>query len=251
MNNFVAPKFQILLMLSLWCCHFLQGQNVDWLVQAEIIGQASALPNGNNVTTDNNGNVFMSSYVTDEIQFGSFTTTGSEVVPGVYLNAAYLSKLSPTGEVLWIETFRGNGFLIINDIKADDQGNIYLLGYIDGQVQIGTISANGTAPNQNVFLAKLNGNGEAQWVDTGSNQSGYNGSIGKTLEVDSEGNLIVHAMSAGNTQYIASYSSDGILSWVRDYAGALDAQIALDAANNIYWVGLSRNNYFYEFRHHL
>ncbi|MCH2232322.1 MAG: hypothetical protein MK105_18450 [Crocinitomicaceae bacterium] len=99
---------------------------------------------------------------------GEFSTTGNFGSESFASNGdrdVFVSKINPNGDFVWTKTFGGaftdKGFAIV----ADKTGNVYVSGYIRGEVTIGTETL-GVPTKFNAFFVKLSKNGDFLIFDT-------------------------------------------------------------------------------------
>jgi hypothetical protein len=194
------------------------------------------------ITTDQSGNVYVTgTFISDVITFGGTTLTNS----GAQSQELYIVKYSPSGEVLWAESFGGAGDEVGNAIAVDDQGNAFLAGqFTSPSIIIGsTTLTNDNAPNNDLFLAKYNPNGDVLWAfRSGGSDSDYL----LSLASDGAGNMYgagyfkSTSMTIGSTalvnegspfgdSFLAKFDGDGKTLW----AQAVDDSESSDGATDI------------------
>jgi type IX secretion system substrate protein/beta-propeller repeat-containing protein len=101
----------------------------------------------NKIAVDNLNNVYMTGTTRGFINWGPFTTTGTN-------GDVLVLKYNPSGEIIWGKTAGGSGSDIGHSISTDNTGNILLSGNFQNSVQFDTIAIN-TASILNGFAAKL------------------------------------------------------------------------------------------------
>jgi len=172
----------------------------------------------------------------------------------------FLLKLSPSGSFVWAKQF---GSTSQNDgafgLAIDQLGHLYTTGYIIGTVDLdpGPGIANVTANGSDLFVQKLDGNGDYIWgVNAGGSQS--EGAYGITT--DPQGNVLItgyfrsvadfdpgpgtyNLTSNGDLDaYILKLNSNGGFVWARSMGGNVDGDqgfsIATDQQGNVYTTGL-------------
>ncbi|MEO8614531.1 MAG: SBBP repeat-containing protein, partial [Luteolibacter sp.] len=150
----------------------------------------------------------------------------------------------------WARNYGGRLLDSANGVAVDAQGNGYVVGSFQGTATFGSttlVSAGG----QDIFLAKLNAQGELLWVK----QAGGTGDdVGYGVAVDTDGNALItgyYIQSAtfgqttishtgGYDLFVAKYNSTGVLNWVRHPLAADNIYgrgIAVDATGNVAVVG--------------
>lgn len=235
------------------------SQNVDWLLHVYGI---SGTPMGpltqQHSAVDAAGNIYVTSAVADSMQFGPFAIHGTEFVPGVFLTAYYLAKLNPAGEAQWVKTFEASAQFTINDLAVDQQGLVYIVGHLSGELMVDTGMFVSNFSRGDMFLAKFDAMGDLQWARMGDSQPGFSSSHGRTVDIAPNGDVVVggytenHVLFSGisidedDNLFMASYTSDGDINWARSYGFVdpleLDSDLKIDANNNIYWVGSTATN---------
>ena len=247
-------RFFLTFSLSFILCISLNAQNAEWTLQAKGIGPVPLVPTVQNyLTRDSEGNLYLTSQVVDSTQLGSFIIHGTEVIPGVYLNASYIAKISAEGEPLWVKTFTGTGQFNTRDIITDADDNVLVVGLISGQVEVdGTVYESEFSAGD-MTLAKFDGDGNLIWLVMAESQPGFSSSYGASLAVSPSGNIIVCGgiqnnvlfqgtlIETGDNLFMASYTGEGSLNWVRAYGTNSTvirrSEVDVDSENNIYWTG--------------
>ncbi|HMF15502.1 MAG TPA: hypothetical protein VKE94_24480, partial [Gemmataceae bacterium] len=157
--------------------------------------------------TDSTGNTYITGAIS---QPNPYATTApvdfdpSSGVPNVLAPGGYVAKYSRSGALLWAigadqptsfslqpdNTYIPSGGGSQNGIATDGSGNVFVVGSFSGQVTFGSISLASTTDNSgnyqtNIFVAKLDANGNYVWVQTfaASNATG--------IALDSTGNAYV------------------------------------------------------------
>jgi hypothetical protein len=161
--------------------------------------------------------------------------------------AAFVTKLGPDGAYLWTLSFGGTGWVGINDLALDPDGNILLIGYVDGTIDFdpGPDVWMEEAP-ADVFVSKLGPGGLHQWTYTFGNSQLYDN--GEDIAVDHQGNVYLTGMFRGTVDFdpgpgvdqhtavgwvenlfITKYDADGSYGWTRTYdMDAFDIAATLD-----------------------
>jgi hypothetical protein len=179
----------------------------NWTSQLGAAGQTSE---GNRVTTDSLGNVYVVGFTSGTLgaQYGTHGT-----------DDAFVSQFSSTGTLNWTSQLGAAGTITEGeDIVIDTSGNIYIVGYSAGVVgtQYGTHGTN------DIFIAQFSSSGVLNWASqlgaAGQNTLGY------SLILDSSNNIysIGRTSAILGTQYgthgtldffMSSFSSSGVLKW--------------------------------------
>ena len=198
------------------------------------------------ITTDNQGNVYLTGVFRNSVNFGGtvLTSSGSSDI--------FIASYDSSGNHRWSKQMGGpngdNGWAII----ADDQGNIYVGGSFSDRIDLGNglrLSVGST----DAFVASYDTNGNHRWSKSYGSTAGLEEF--RDLALDGQGRLtaigtfngtvnfgITSLPSAGNTDVgLAQFlTSTGEPQWVRMYGNTGYDQgdgIAADAAGNIYIAG--------------
>ena len=211
------------------------------------IGHAYA-SSGGSVVSDQQGNIYVAGISNGT--WGNPINPLSPVIPYSAFYNVYVAKLNADGVVQW-NTFLGiyeDAFLTltwtylhITNMTADLGGNIYVVC---------------TSGNDEVYAAKINGNGMRRWlVSLGSSSA----DAGQAIAVDSAGNVyvggssnrdIVHAFNYGTDAFVAKLNASGVLQWNTFWGGSWGAAstspgtdycmgLAVDANGDVYATGKS------------
>lgn len=109
-----------------------------------------------------------------------------------------------------------NNIPVIGSIKADKQGNTYVLGLFLGSIAFpnGVLSQN-TGGNYGVFLAKYNPLGGAIWGYKIDSVTNFTANNLIDLDIDSMGNLYTSVKRTGLNLYLSKYTSAGTQIWTK------------------------------------
>lgn len=158
---------------------------------------------GHSAAVDYLGNVYITGYFSQTATFGDFylTSHGDEDI--------FIAKLDANGEWQWAVRAGGPNYAMGCDITVDHFGNVYITGYFWGTATFGdtTLSSLG---NRDVFVAKLDTNGDWQWAKSAG---GINGVQGNGVAVNYLGNVYITGGFAGtatfgNTDLVSQGNSD-------------------------------------------
>jgi hypothetical protein len=168
---------------------------------------------------DNNGNVYVTGYITGTAQFGgtSLTSSGGKDV--------FIAKYDTNGNPVWAK--KGGG--TIDDeaygASVDSSGNAYLMGkFSSSTFTIDGTSLNKVGGDDDAFIAKYNSTGTMQWV---RKIGGTGGDIINTAVIDADGNVYAGGWFGGSLTIggatlnaignadvlLVKYNSGGILQW--------------------------------------
>ncbi|MEO8591667.1 MAG: T9SS type A sorting domain-containing protein [Flavobacteriales bacterium] len=205
------------------------------------------------VTTDADGNVYMTGYFySPTITFGTYTFTNAGNVGDICV-----VKYDPDGNVLWATREGGPGLEIPYAIAVDDAHNIIVAGrFSSNSITLGTTTLL-QAGSMDVFVVKYDAAGNVLWATGaggGSNDEAY------ALAVDAAGDIIV----AGYFTQVATFgaftlpnpglaniflakcdATTGTFLWARSTGNDGDERalsIDLDAQDNIYAAGFFQSD---------
>jgi hypothetical protein len=204
---------------------------------------------GQSISTDINGNVYISGYFNSPtITFGSTTLTSAGFVD------IFIVKYDAGGNVIWAKKAGGTGVDFIYSISADASGNVYMVGCFSGY----SITFNFTTISNNlgdfdVFIVKYNAAGNVLWVKRAGD---YDRDIGRSITTDASGNLYItghfnsHTISFGSTTltntgfygdiFIVKLNAAGNVLWAKSVSGDSNDEtygISADSSGNVYISG--------------
>jgi len=209
---------------------------------------------GNNITTDDSGNVLVTGFFTNSGDFDpgvgiyNLTSAGYEDI--------FVCKLDPSGNLSWAKRFGGTEYDYGISIAADADGNVYSTGSFEEVVDFdpGTGTYNLTAPQfvDNTYISKLSPSGDFVWAKqlAGSGSGGQDiiildrgilyttGWYWGTTDFD-PGNGTVSLTSTGpiGDLYVLKLDTAGNFDWVQPFGGTgiQDSySIAADASANLF-----------------
>jgi hypothetical protein len=167
-----------------------------------------------------------------------------------------MKAVSQSSDWEWVRAFGGKGADEINSACSDLEGNLYVAGYFQDEINLDGIVLKSKGDND-ILIAKFSNKGNLLWAKQAGGSYSENliiSEYAKKIAIDSDGNIIVtgcfmweadfdgkHLKGPGNTDiFIAKYSQGGSLVWVKsfgseqhDYLFDMD----IDAKNNIYLTG--------------
>lgn len=165
----------------------------------------------------------------------------------------FLAKLDADGNILWAKSEGG----VNNDasfaIATDNFGNVFIAGnFYSSPLIIGSdiLTSYG---NKDLFVAKYDTTGNSFWAKKagGSGEDCVN-----SIAIDTSGNAYLTGLLqsynatfdnltlTNKSIYLAKYSTDGILTWLKSPLsdGGAGLSLATDASENIYLAGIFSNN---------
>jgi len=198
-----------------------------------------------NIAVDVSGNSYITGYFKGSATFGSTNLTSKGCID------IFIAKLDSSGNWLWAKKAGGTDWDGGLGIAVDASGNSYVTGYFADSAIFGSTTLTGNE-GDNIFVAKLDSNGNWLWVKKAGG-TGYDGGLG--IEVDASGNSYVTGdfsgtvtfgsttlTSRGNSDiFVAKLDSSGNWLWAKKAGGKgydKGHGIAVDAGNNSYVTGI-------------
>ncbi len=151
------------------------------------------------IATDAQGNVYVCGQFTGTGDFDP--GAGSTTLVSAGFNDAFVTKLSPTGQLLWARRFGGSSSDAPKAMGTDAQGNVYLAGTFSGTVDFdpGTGESNLQALGvYDLFVMKLTTSGDLAWAHR-FGDDGYDEA--EDLVVDANGNVYVSGPFDGTVDF--------------------------------------------------
>ena len=211
-----------------------------------------------NVAIDDNGDIFISGY--------SIASWGESPVrnftSGIEDTDGFLAKLNYQGDLIW-HTFLGGGdYDDITGFALGDDGNIYVAGYSEASwgdpIVDFTTPGDGESNRSDIYLAKLNSQGELIWntfVGGSHLDAMASGDTFREISLDdsnniylagnswnSWGNPIVDHSGGREDTFIVKLNSSGVSQWHTFLGGAQDdilEEIVVGSSDDIYLAGRS------------
>ena len=199
---------------------------------------------GFGISTDVDGNVYITGYFDYSANFGSFNLTSN----GAY--DIFVAKMDPNGNWLWAESAGGSDLEYGIAICTDSNGNVYVTGIFEGTASFGSfdLPSNG---DDDIFVAKMDPNGNWLWAKNAGG-SEYDGGSG--ISTDADGNLYVTGSFRGTGSFgsfnltssgdhdifVAKMDPNGNWLWVESAGGSygdIGKAINTDADGNVYVTG--------------
>jgi hypothetical protein len=200
------------------------------------------------VSVDDNGDVYMTGFYHEEIEFGSnsYQSNGTRDM--------FLVKYSANGQLLWFRTAGG----LRNDdgaaVVAGKDGRIYVTGGFREQSFFGNIEMWAKKGDLDIFTACYTKEGDIVWAKRAGgdiNDKGFAIALDDTLNVyvtgyfgySSEfGNQTVTAVDSADI-FVMKYDKDGNFKWVMTAGGEKDHyyQMGTEEAGRSLWVDNNGN----------
>ena len=215
MNNCIQIVQKIVVTVTFICIISVSGyaQTFEWAKQM------SGLVTGLGVSTDANGN----SYVTGN--FSGTATFGTIQITSYGASDIFIAKYDSEGNCIWVKKAGGTGGETANAITTDANGNSSVTGYFSSTATFGTIqlTSNGSV---DIFIAQYDNAGNCLWAKKAGGTSGDEGS---GISIDAFGNkymtgyyqvqllLIQFSLTCLGTSdmFIAKYNNMGNCIWAK------------------------------------
>ena len=214
------------------------------------------------IATQNNGDIYMVGYFSEQIIFDSTNIDFQFVSEG--LTDAFFGKWNANGDLLWVKHIGGNFNDEGSSLAIDNEGNVYFTGFFQGSCDFNPgsgnaiLSSNGTNDS---FVVKFDSEGVFLWV---KQLSGPSENKGNAIIVNQNQEIVLVGIfvdsidvdpginenyltenSIFGTAYIVRLSSDGEFIWSGHF-NSPNGQVRLismaqDPTGNILLVGFFRN----------
>ncbi len=172
------------------------SQSIQW---AQNMGENLAYSRGASIANDNSNNIYT---------VGSYTNLGFDIDFGVdtytlgYMgnDDIFILKSNTYGEFLWAKGIGGKRSEKASSVSVDDSGNVYITGTFEDTVDfnpgVGTNIL--TAVGTNIYILKLNSNGDFVWVK--NIPVALSNNI-PSIKISNDGSIIVSGNFIGNPDF--------------------------------------------------
>lgn len=228
--------------------------NVEWITHfgGSTINYGTEL--GRKIITDVEGNVYVAGEFSDTILIDTkqLISRGNKDI--------FLTKIDPTGRVLWMKDFGGIQADWCGGVCIDENSNIFLTGTFRGEMVIGDSIFNSTSW-YDIFLSKINKNGEIIWskafIGDGGNSTnaitkdsdGYiylTGHYQKKLSFD---NYQLEGPTARSDLFVVKLNANGNVIWAKSTksnANNYGNSIASDNIGHLYLTGFMWDSVYFD-----
>ena len=199
--------------------------NLIWYKHFGGLGEDNAF----DAVCDQSGNLIVSGYFQQTVQFGTETLTSSGGFD------AFIIKFDPTGNVIWALQFGGTGDEGGNEVSMSNNNTIIASADADGDFSLGSFTMTNTG-NRDAYIMSITENGVVEWIRA---IEGAGGVRSKSVAVDENGNIFYggdffgsnevvdessngHAFTfVGNKDaYLTCWTSEGDLKWYKTWGGS-------------------------------
>lgn len=232
---------------------FVAKVDIEGVCQWAVSAGGNNSENGNSISIDANGNVYITGTFNGSADFDENTTLNSAGSDDIFV-----AKYNNNGTLQWAVSAGGSSVDYSNAIKVDGNGNVYITGSIYTEADFGAINLT-TTGYEELFIAQLDAsNGGYNWAKNYSVDGMFENSAGFNIEVSSDNNtLYVTGNYSGtlnfdeNTSivadgfsdiYLATFDNAGNVQWAATAGSGVDGfnsayGLALDGNGNIYISG--------------
>ncbi len=207
----------------------------------------SGIMNPTCIAIDGIGSIIVGGSFYGSVSFGGATRTSVQGEAD-----AFIAKYSSTGTYTWDVTFGSFFPDVITALAIDSSNNIFVTGFFQATVTIGSITLNSWGTGIDPLLAKFNSSGVVQFA-----KNFYNAGteFGRDILIDSGGNVYLIGymngyinfsggqvdsnLLSGGGGFIAKFDNSGTWTWSQRYGGS-DTRFwaaVLDASANVVVVG--------------
>ena len=129
---------------------------------------------GMDITTDSNGNVFVTGVFQDTAYFETDTLIAEIDLFGTGGRDIFIAKYNADGNLLWVKQSKGTDLATGYGIATDMEGNAYVTGFYAGPAHFDSITLPGTynTYTADIFVVKYNASGNAVWAESAVNGRG-------------------------------------------------------------------------------
>ena len=172
-----------------------------------------------NLAVDYNGNVYLTGFFSDIVDFDAGPGTASMISAGS--QDAFIAKYNSSGDYQWVRSAQGLNQEFGIGIVVDMSGSIYSTGLYSGSIDFdpGPAFANLTsAGNQDIFFAKFDSGGNYQWARS---IGGFGDDHIQSIAEKTGGNLYLTGKFSGTAYFYPGHPSVSLTA-----AGSQDIFIA-------------------------
>jgi hypothetical protein len=202
---------------------YLAKYNPTGAIQWVISGRGNSFDFGEQLSLDSEGNVLFTASYRGTTNFGGTSLTA---IGGADLLVA---KVNSSGVPVWVRSFGGTRDEFPNGLKVDIRDSLYLTGNFQDTLKFGTNPDLVSGGGQDIFIARLDKNGNPVW----SQRFGNTGTdVGQAVGVDNTNHAyltgrftgtvtfgaassLTSAGASGSDIFVAKLASNGTVVWSR------------------------------------
>lgn len=214
---------------------------LEWLRRAG----GPRIDEGRGVAVDGNGNVLVTGGFEGQAYFADNMSITAE--KGSH---AFVAKYDSNGTPLWVRQAGGNNYTWGNSVASDSVGNIVIAGAFAKTATLDDVTLE-SAGNLDIFISKYDPDGNLVWAKS---VGGKGREIAYSVTTDQADNVLVAGTFSrtakfndirlksvgGRDAFIAKYTPDGTLTWVKSFGGRGDDLahgIAVDTSGSVLLTG--------------
>ncbi len=146
---------------------------------------------GNSITTDSFGYIYIAGHFSGAMSFGTVTLTSAGA------QDMFVAKFHKSGTNIWAKRAGGTSHDTANSIAIDSNNNLYIAGSFYNTAYFGNITLTSSG-NYDPYVAKMDSNGNWLWVTKGG---GTSEDVGKAIAIDSQCNAYLTGDFAGTATF--------------------------------------------------
>lgn len=170
--------------------------NLIWVKKAT----GSSLDYGTGLELDASGNAYVIGWFINTVDFDPGNGVANLTTSGNW--DAFIWKLDNAGNYVWAKQLVGASGIGGQSIGLDATGNVYAAGYFLGSIDLdpgpGTDMHTSVAGNEDMFLVKLNNNGDFVWGNTFGD---VNADRCNSIDVDADGTVAMTGYFEGTVDF--------------------------------------------------
>lgn len=207
------------------------AHTLDWAYSTGAVGSSAVT----DMVTDNKGNVFLTGNFQSAVDFDP--DMDLHILNSVGGDDIFISKTSPSGDVLWATRIGGPGEDHVNSIAMDREGNIIVSGSFHETVDFDpgpNVFPLSAGENGDAFITKLDESGEFLWaiqitgdgfneIRSGKTDASNNifvtGHFEETADFDPTSGVSSLTSNGQEDIFLAKFTPEGQLTWVHGIGG--------------------------------
>jgi hypothetical protein len=215
---------------------------------------------GQGVAVDSKGDVYITGYFQQTVDFDPVTGPDSYTSKGV--EDIFLTKLNSDGEYQWTRTIGGTLSDSGQGVAVDSSGDVYITGYFQQTVDFDPVTGPDSYTSKgagDIFLTKINAGGSYGFTKT---MGGTASDIGQSVTLDGIDNVYItgsfrgtadfdpetnpggeHTSASEDDIFLTKINSNRSYGWTKTMGGTdhdFGRSVAVDSSGNVYITGSFR-----------